>query len=291
MHAFDLDAYLRRIGHDGRAPAPDLETLAALVAAHRSAIAFENFDGLAGRVPRLDAAGVQAKLVARRRGGVCFEQNHLLHVALEHIGFDVTGLEGRVRIGAAGDDVVTSRTHMALRVVIDGVPWLADVGFGGLAPAGPLAFDVRDVQERLGQSYRIVDTDLPAGIDAGRWTLQGMTEGRWHDFYRLHAAPANAIDYAMGNWYVATCPDSILKSNLVVSRPRPDGTRVALLNDRLTVRHGPLAGPERRLLTSRAEFADALADLFGLDIDDADLDAALHVVERARGPVTMTGLS
>jgi N-hydroxyarylamine O-acetyltransferase len=291
MHALDLDAYLRRIGLGGRAAAPDLDTLAALVAAHRSAIAFENFDGLAGRVPRLDTLALQAKLVARRRGGVCFEQNHLLRAALEHLGFDVTGLEGRVRIGAAGDDVVTSRTHMALRVVIDGVPWLADVGFGGLAPAGPLAFDVRDVQQRLGQSYRIVDTASAAGVDAGRWTLQGMTEGRWHDFYRLHETPANAADYAMGNWYVATCPDSILKSNLVVSRPRADGTRVALLNDQVTTRHGPLAAPVRRRLANRAEFADALADLFGLDIDDADLDAALHVVERAREPVTMTGLS
>jgi N-hydroxyarylamine O-acetyltransferase len=291
MDDFDLDAYLRRIGLRGLGHAVDFETLASLVAAHRSAIAFENIDALAGRVPALDVAGLQAKLVARRRGGLCFEQNHLLRTALERLGFAVEGLEGRVRIGALGESQVTARTHMALRVTLDGVPWLVDVGFGGLAPAGPLAFGASEVQKRHGQPYRLLDAGERPGGNTGRWLLQGMTEGQWHDFYRLHDAPANPIDYKMGNWFVSTCPDVMLKANLVVSRPLPDGTRIALLNERLTTRHGPLGAPARRHLASRAEFADALADLFGLDIDGADLDALLRVVERNRPPVTMTGLS
>jgi N-hydroxyarylamine O-acetyltransferase len=291
MHDLDLDAYLRRIGLPGSMRKPDLDTLDAIVAAHRSAIAFENIDGLVGRVPGLDVAALQAKLVAQRRGGVCFEQNHLLRAALERAGFEVQGLEGRVRIGAVAEGVVTARSHMALRVTLDGVPWLVDAGFGGLTPAGPLAFDVRDVQVVHGQPYRLVDGGASDADSKGRWTLQGMTEGRWHDFYRLHAAPGNPIDYKLANWFVATCPDAMLRCNLVVSRPLADGTRVALLNDRLTTRRGPLGEPEQRYLTSRIEFADALADLFDLDIDGEDLDIVLRVVERAHAPVTMTGLS
>jgi N-hydroxyarylamine O-acetyltransferase len=290
MDGFDLGAYLRRIGHRGPRPRPDLETLEALVALHRSAIAFENIDALASKVPLLDAASLQAKLVARRRGGWCFEQNHLLRAALERIGFDVVGLEGRVRVGASGEDPVTPRTHMALRIALDGRRWLVDVGFGGLTPAGALAFDEDDVQVRRGQSYRLVAAPSDERRDS-RWTLQGVTDGCWHDFYLLHPEPAHAVDYTVTNWYVATWPGAMLRSNLVVSRPLPDGTRVALLNERLTVRPGGDGPPERRFLASRAEFVDVLADLFDLAVEDDELDAALGVVERAAGPVTMTGLS
>jgi N-hydroxyarylamine O-acetyltransferase len=291
MDGIDLGAYLRRIGHRGGPPRPDLETLAALVALHRSAIAFENIGALAGRVPALDVAALQGRLVARRRGGWCFEQNHLLRAVLEQLGFDVVGLEGRVRIGAVAESDVTPRTHMALRVALDGRHWLVDVGFGGLTPAGPLAFDDAHVQERRGQSYRLVPMAPEARRNVGDWALQGITDGRWHDFYCLHAAPANAVDYALSNWYTATWPQAMLRRNLVVSRPLPDGTRVALLNERLTVRRGGDGPPQRRQLASRVEFVDALADLFDLRVDDDELDAALSIVERAAGPVTMTGLS
>jgi N-hydroxyarylamine O-acetyltransferase len=291
MDGIDLGAYLRRIGHRGAPPRADFETLAALVALHRSAIAFENIGALAGRVPGLDIATLQARLVGQRRGGWCFEQNHLLRAVLEQLGFDVVGLEGRVRVGAVTEADVTPRTHMALRVALDGRHWLVDVGFGGLTPAGPLAFCDAQVQVRRGQSYRLVPTAPGERRHVGHWALQGVTDGRWHDFYHLHAEPANAVDYAVSNWYTATWPEAMLRRNLVVSRPLPDGTRVALLNERLTVRRGGDGPPERRFLARRAEFVDALADLFDLRVDDAELDAALAVVERAAGPVTMTGLS
>jgi len=180
---------------------------------------------------------------------------------------------------------------MTLHVMLDGVAWLVDVGFGALTPAGPLALEERGVQVRNGQSYRVVDAPEARDGNAGRWTVQGVADGEWHDFYRLHAEPANAIDYALANWYVATNPTVMLRRNLVVSRPLPDGTRVALLNDRLTTRRGRGGAPERRFLANRAEFVDVLADVFDLAVDDADLDAALAVVERADGTLNLTGLS
>src|SRR4029079_15204540 len=134
MDGLDLGAYLRRIGFRGAPPAPDLATREALGALHPASIAFENIGALVGKVPQLDATSLQAKLVDGRRGGWCFEQNHLLRSALEQIGFDVVGLEGRVRVGAVTEDDVTPRTHMALCVALQGRRWLVDVGFGGLTP-------------------------------------------------------------------------------------------------------------------------------------------------------------
>jgi N-hydroxyarylamine O-acetyltransferase len=276
MDDFDLDAYLRRIGHAGPVAA-DLATLAALVARHRQAIAFENFDGLAGRVPALGLAALQAKLVRARRGGLCYEQNGLLRAALARIGFRVATLEGRVRTGPSRD---TPRTHDALRVTLDGAALLADVGFGALSPALPMRLDERTPVAHEGESWRLADppTDADGRVDG--WIVQSVSDRHWHDVYRLHAAPIGLVDEELGNWYVGTSPQAMLKRNLVVSRPLPGGARLALLNDRLTTRH---AGEKtaRRHLASRAEFVDVLADGFGLEIADADLDAALAVVEKA----------
>jgi N-hydroxyarylamine O-acetyltransferase len=89
--AFNLEAYLARIG-GARALAPSLEALRALHQAHVGAIPFENLDILLGRTIRVDLASVEAKLVAARRGGYCFEQNTLFRAALEALGYAVTAL-------------------------------------------------------------------------------------------------------------------------------------------------------------------------------------------------------
>src|SRR5260221_10485109 len=113
--AFDLDAYLTRIGFTG-APQADLATLTSIHALQPAAIPFENLDPLLGRPVTLDLAGLQAKLVQGRRGGYCFELNSLLAVALEALGFSVIRLAARVRWRAPPERPVGARTHMLLRV-------------------------------------------------------------------------------------------------------------------------------------------------------------------------------
>jgi len=269
----DLDAYRRRIGFDG-ADTPTLETLARLVERHAASIPFENVDVLAGRVPRLDVASLQTKFVQRGRGGYCFEQNGFFLAALRHMGFTVAGLEARVRSGVPAE-VVTARTHMAIRVTIDGDPYLADVGFGGLTPARPLKLVVLEVQRDPVGRYRL----LPADDDL---LLQCETRAGWTDCYRLAPSLPKPIDYEMGNWFVATHPQAFLRQNLLVARSTPRG-RLTLFNDTLTLRRPALAPPEERRLGSRSELADALADEFGLRIDDRDLDAVAAVVESRSG--------
>src|SRR5438552_5613549 len=124
---FALDAYLARIGYTGpREPTPAV--LEAVHLAHATHIPFENLDIQLGRPILLDLASLQAKLVHGRRGGYCFEQNTLFAAALEQLGFRVTRLAARVRIGATR---LSPRTHMTLKVDVDEGSWLADVGFGG----------------------------------------------------------------------------------------------------------------------------------------------------------------
>src|SRR4051794_5710067 len=120
-HALDLDAYLRRICFDGPL-APTRATLAALIEHHAAAIPFENCDVLLNRVPRLDLEGLQQKLVHGGRGGFCFEQTALFLGVLLRIGFDASAVEARVSPPPLYADPITGRTHMALRVMLDGEP-------------------------------------------------------------------------------------------------------------------------------------------------------------------------
>jgi len=269
--ALDLDAYRHRIGFEGPCISTPA-TLARLV--ERPSIPFENIDVLAGRVPRLDVASLQSKLVERRRGGYCFEQNGFFLAVLRQLGFAAAGLEGRVRSGVPAR-VTTARTHMAIRVTLDGEHYLADVGFGGLAPATPLRWMEREVQRDPVAAYRLLkaDDDL---------LLQCQTREGWTDCYRLAPSAPQPIDYEMGNWFVATHPQAFLRQNLLVARSTPRG-RLTLFNDMLTLRRPALAPPEERTLRTRCELADVLADEFGLGIDDADLDALAAVVEARRG--------
>src|SRR5689334_4828490 len=157
QHTLDLGAYADRIGLEGPLE-PTHDTLARLVAAHASAIPFENVEVLAGRVPRLDAAALEANLVRRRRGGYCFDKNGFLLAVLRQAGFVAHGLEARVRTGVPAD-VTTARTHMAVRVTLDGEDWLADVGFGAHAPTAPLRLAERGAQRDPQNGYRLLDVE------------------------------------------------------------------------------------------------------------------------------------
>ena len=268
--AFDLDAYVRRIALTD-ALAPTRACLARLIARHASAIPFENIDVLARRVPRLDLDSLQDKLVARRRGGYCFEQNTLFRHVLQAIGFDVRPMEARIRSGVPAD-VVTARTHLATRVTLDGIDHLVDVGCGILAPMAPLALASRAEQASGTGSHRFVDVE-------GELLLQQREGDGWKDCYQLMPTQPHAIDCEMGNWFVATHPKSMLGHNLLVGRAIAGG-RLRLFNRRLSRFEPEFAAPIERDLHTRAEFADVLGDGFGLDLAAADLDAVMAALDR-----------
>jgi len=87
---------------------------------------------------KLDLASLQQKLINERRGGYCFEQNSLLRAVLLALGFQVTLLAARV-LWNLPSGTIAPRSHMVLGVNIDGEPYIADVGFGGLTLTTPLA--------------------------------------------------------------------------------------------------------------------------------------------------------
>ena len=252
----DLDAYFKRIAYDGPR-APTLETLRALHEHHPAAIPFEAIDVMLDRGVDITPAAVDAKLIAARRGGYCFEQNGLFKRVLETIGFDVECLIARVKWQAPPDAPVRPRTHMGLRVTIDGTPWLADVGFGGCVSSEPLRMDTSEPQKTRHVTFRLIPT-------ADGLNVEALLGAGWAPLYELGLEPQHDVDYVPANWFTATHPESHFRHQMMIARTTPEA-QYALSNNRLTIRT-PDGGEERREL-SVDELAEVLRDLFGLPVE------------------------
>ncbi len=273
---FDRDGWLRRIGYRGSL-SPSLETLRHLVAAHSSAIAYESIDVLLDRPPTLDLKSLQEKMIARGRGGYCFEQNMLFRGGLRSLGYQVTSLQARVVRGLAVD-APRPMLHRVLLVHLPEGPFLADVGFGNLAPTAPLRLAPMEEQVTPHEVMRFVAM-------GEELTLQSRLGERWEHIYRVVMLPRFDAEYEICNWFTGTHPESPYLSNLIAALPGPDGTRLTLFNARFTVRH-PSGQVEREILEDVGQFGIVLRDRFGIALSDADLKAALdHMQQRGtRGP-------
>jgi N-hydroxyarylamine O-acetyltransferase len=166
----DLAVYSERVGFAGELR-PSAECLWELHLAHATHVPFENIEVLMGRPVRLDLASLWKKLVEDRRGGYCFEQNTLFAAVLEQIEFRVTRLAARVRMGVVG---IRPRTHMLLAVEAGGGKWLVDVGFGGDALLGPVAWLPGEVSAQFGWKCRLME-EAPLRRNSTRWIMRWRT--------------------------------------------------------------------------------------------------------------------
>jgi len=263
----DLDAYLRRIGYeaDGR-PGPDEQGLRVIHALHVAAIPFENLSPLLGEEVALDLGALQDKLLARGRGGWCFEHNLLLQQMLQALGFSVRAVAARVRWNAA-PGVVNPRTHMLLLVTLNGEDWLADAGFGGMTLSAPLRLQAHLPQETPHGRFRIE----PEGA---AFLLQAELPEGWRTLYAFDLQPQLLPDFELTNWYLSHHPRSPFVSKLMAARAEP-GRRHALLNNRYTLHHA--GGSETRVLERPDELGRLLTQAFGIQLPaHPELDTRLR---------------
>src|SRR3954470_95169 len=86
----------------------------------------------------------------------CFEQNMLFRAGLRSLGYKITSLQGRVIRGLA-IDAPRPAIHMLLQVDMREGPYLADVGFGNLAPTSALLLRPNVVQQTPHEPMRFID--------------------------------------------------------------------------------------------------------------------------------------
>lgn len=248
----DLGAYLRRVGL-AAPPAADLAGLRTLHFAHATTIPFENLDIQLGLPIRLDLASLQAKLVARRRGGYCFEHNTLFLAVLKALGFAVIACEARVRLGALE---LLPRTHMLLLVKLEGATWLCDVGFGGEGLLQPVPLDGEPHGQFL-NTYRVA-------AEGGLRVLQSFRDGAWEDLYAFVPEERFAIDFVLANHYTSTHPDSRFLTTLTAQLPGPEVRRI-LRNRAYAELRGEQA--EGRELAPE-EVTPMLREVFGIEVPE-----------------------
>lgn len=266
--SFDLAAYLERIGLDR--PAADAEGLRALQQAHMRAVPFENFDPLLGKVPLLGIPELFAKIVQRRRGGYCFEQNGLYGAALAAIGFAPRRVLARVRMRYGVD---ASRSHLVLRADVGGRSFLTDVGFGGPGPLIPLEIGVEGEQVAPNGVFRLVEDP-----ERGETVVERLDGENWLALYAFDYARVTDAEIAAANFACAAWGEMPFGSMLMFTCF--DGpTRYGVFNRSLTI-DGP-EGAEAREFRDFAEFEHLVRDIAGIALERAALEQAWEKISAA----------
>jgi N-hydroxyarylamine O-acetyltransferase len=269
---FDQSAWLTRIGYSGPIT-PTLETLNRLIFAHSHSIAYETLDIMLGRPPKLDLSTLQHKMITNRRGGYCFEQNMLFRAGLRSLGYSITSLQGRVVRGLA-IDAPRPAIHMLLKVELPEGNYLADVGFGNLAPTSALLLEPQIEQETPHEVMRFIDV-------GGELTLQARLKDGWHHIYRVIPYPRYDAEYEITNWYTATHPETPYQANIIVAKPGPSRSRITMYNARVSIRDAD-GHAEKRWLANEREFTDVLCGEFGLNMSDRDIEDCVTIM-KAKG--------
>jgi N-hydroxyarylamine O-acetyltransferase len=204
----------------------------------------------------LDDESLFDKVVARRRGGFCYELNGLFAALLRALGFQVTMLSAAVARpdGTFGPDF----DHMALLVTLD-ERWLADVGFGD-SFRDPLRLDERGEQPEGTRTFRIDEDGGPLPHHLLLLRRDGPEEP-WQPQYRFTLQPYEFPDYAGMCHFHQTSPESHFTRQTLCSLATPEG-RVTLSGMKLiTTKDGER---QERVLASEEERAALLRELFGV---------------------------
>jgi N-hydroxyarylamine O-acetyltransferase len=257
----DPQAYLRRIHFsaalDVAALQPSSRLLGALHQAHLLAVPFENLSIHYGQPIILADRALYDKIVRGRRGGFCYELNGLFAWLLRQLGFTVTLLSARV--AQADGDFSPEFDHLTLQVhKVDGIDWLADVGFGDSFRL-PLRLKP-DTEQDGGDGFTYW---LRVDASDASWLVQRRGEGDWETQYRFTLRPHIMDDFAERCLFQQTSPDSHFTQRRICSLALPDG-RITLSDLRLITSVNGVR--DERELGSEDEYRTVLAQRFDIAI-------------------------
>jgi N-hydroxyarylamine O-acetyltransferase len=270
-----LDLYFERIGYAGSA-AVDLQTLRDLHLLHLQQIPYENLDVFCHQGVKLDRETLTRKILLRKRGGYCFEQNGLFAAALADLGFKSHANMARVHRNRPQPG---GRTHHVNLVELEGHTWLCDVGFGGSGFREPLRLDADVEVEQLGEVYRLHRND-----EYGFY-LQKKMDAEWLPFYTFKVERALPIDLAMANFYTSNSDDHVFRGAIVGNRLTGRG-RVTLSDHTFKIFDLIEGTLERIVVTDFADYIERLRAHLGVELNDAEMALLKQRFATLRAPGT-----
>ena len=247
----DRAAYLERIGLKDEPMPVNAETLHKLVYAHLTHVPFENLDVFEKRItPNLGIEALFDKIVVRRRGGYCFEQNGLFAALMTALGYTVYPVV--VRILRPG--MITTPAHRGTVVVLPEGEYYVDVGFGGPASTYPVPLN----GEKTPDGFYIVREDHNCVV------CHEEAEGEDSRIFMFAAYPAFPVDFVPLNFHMAQWEESRFRLARVLNIRTEDGS-CALTDDVLRIhKNGEVTEIK---LETRTELLEAMKTYFGVVLD------------------------
>ena len=243
--------------------APTLPFLARITRAHVATLPFSSVGPRLGDVLPLDADSLLDRIVVRRRGGYCFEQNGLLFEVLLELGFDARIQLARV---IHNQDIHPGLTHRVTLVEIDGRRYVADVGFGPLGPPTPVPMPDTRGADGTGDP----DTDARFRVHEarpGEFHMQSIVDGERYSLYRFDLVRYGQSDCELGHFYSHRHPEATFVNNLVASLILDDEVR-SLRNRAYWVIRAD--GTTTTAITSAGQLRELLTDELGLRVTAAE---------------------
>lgn len=234
----DVEKYLSRIGLVAPVE-PSLEALRSVHTCHLLSVPFEDLTVHSGGRVQLDLPLLYDKIVNKRRGGFCFENNGLFSWLLVKLGFQVTLLSGQVKslkTGRYGPPF----DHLILMVSLEGRRWLCDVGFGVPGFSLPLSLETSGPQEQGHRVYRI-RKDMDMHFLEWQQEENRGADGDWREIYKFTLEPRCLEDFAEMCQYHQSSPCSIFfcKSLCTILKP---GGRLTYIGHKLITTTFPSEG-------------------------------------------------
>ncbi|KAL1248635.1 hypothetical protein QQF64_021953 [Cirrhinus molitorella] len=228
----DVQKYLARIGCSGPCP-PTLETLRYIHLNHLMTVPFENLTIHTGERVKLELPLLYEKIVVKRRGGFCYENNGLFSWLLSQMGFDVTILSAQVRnrfTGAYGPPF----DHFIMMVKLDEHRWLCDIGFGSGFQL-PLSLETDGPQVQSHGAYRLRSQgDLIFMEMKFEAEVSGIGEETWTELYKFTLEPRKRDDFRTMCDYHQSSASSIFFCKSLCSLLLPTG-RITIMGRRLII--------------------------------------------------------
>jgi N-hydroxyarylamine O-acetyltransferase len=256
------DAYLARLGLDAERPAA--EALLRLHRAHVERVPYETLWIHLGERWGIGGHESVARIANRGRGGYCYHLNGAFGELLRSLDYDVSRHVGGVHgPGGPTEDAMTN--HLVLTV--QGLPteanpdgaWYVDAGLGD-ALHEPLPLVAGTYRQ---PPFEFVLDETPDSV--GDWHLTHDPAGGFAGM-SWRSAPAGMDAFAERHAWLSTSPDSGFVR--VMTAQRRDASGVDILRGLSFKRIGDRASEST--LTTRAELADVLGGLFGLDLTAVD---------------------
>jgi N-hydroxyarylamine O-acetyltransferase len=271
----DKAAYLKRLGLEAEPPSVD-----ALFRLHRAQVENVPYETVwlhLGEPWTVDAHESMTRVAHQGRGGYCFHVNGAFSELLRALGYDVTRHVGGVH-GPDGPEESAMGNHLVLTVA--GLPteanpggvWYVDAGLGD-AIHEPLPLIAGEYRQG---PFTYTLTETPGAI--GDWHF-GHDPGGSFKGMSWWSVPAEMPEFAAQHERLSKSPDSLFVQYLIVQRRDAEGIDVMVgLGLR---RLGGGSGTKARVFTERAEWFDALRDVFGLRLVGADPAALDRLWEKA----------